>query len=91
MKYKTFADAINDGWSLVPIDKEIEQIGTYYSYWKKDGKVLCEDELIENWTMNNSHQQLTIIAEKWKHIFTPNEPSGPMKPILIEGQQKKLI
>lgn len=31
------------------------------------------------------------LAEKWKHIFPPNEPSGPMKPILIEGQQKKLI
>lgn len=91
MKYKTFVDAMNDGWVLVPIDKELEKIGTYYSYWTKDGKVLCEDELIENWTMNNSHKQLTTIAEKWKHIFPPSESSDPMKPILIEGQQKKLI
>ena len=55
----------------------------------EDAKQYLQKKKID--AMNNSHQQLTTIAEKWKHIFPPNEPSDPMKPILVEGQQKKLI
>jgi hypothetical protein len=60
MKYKTFKDVINDGWSLVSPDKELGHLGTYYSYWIKNGKVLCEDDLIENWKMNDSNKKRTV-------------------------------
>ena len=60
MKYKTFKDAREDGWSLVPPDEELGHLGTYYSYWKRGKEVLCEDDLIENWAMNDSHKKRMV-------------------------------
>lgn len=46
MKYKTFDDVIRDRWELVSTT-----LPTIYSYFQKNNKIKCEDELIENWKM----------------------------------------
>ena len=60
MKYKSFDEARKDGWALVPNNSELAPLGTYYSYWIKDGKVVCEDDLIENWKMSESNKKLMV-------------------------------
>jgi hypothetical protein len=42
-KYKTWAEARNDGWNLVPC-----AFPTKYNYFMKNGQQKREDELIES-------------------------------------------